>query len=76
MDIILAGINLDYETIKELKASQPETENLTPETISAAYARISRNPLPVNELRNAARKELKRHGNQIKRLFLIWDTVP
>ena len=60
MDIILAGINLDYETIKELKASQPETENITPETISAAYARISRNPLPVNELRNAARKEVEK----------------
>ncbi|MBN2516532.1 MAG: FAD-dependent thymidylate synthase, partial [Deltaproteobacteria bacterium] len=60
MDIILAGINLDYETIKELKASQPETENLTPETISAAYARISRNPLPVNELRSIARKEVEK----------------
>lgn len=60
MDIILAGINLDYETIKELKASKPDTEDLTPETISAAYARISRNPLPVNELRNIARKEVEK----------------
>ena len=60
MDIILAGINLDYETIKELRAFQSETENLTPETISAAYARISRNPLPVNELRNIARKEVEK----------------
>ncbi len=35
-------------------------DNLTPETISAAYARISRNPLPVNELREIARQEVDR----------------
>ncbi|MCP2519954.1 FAD-dependent thymidylate synthase [Candidatus Aminicenantes bacterium AC-335-K20] len=35
-------------------------ENLTPETISAAYARISRDPRPVNELREIARKEVER----------------
>ena len=33
-------------------------DNLTPETISAAYARISRNPKPVNELRSIARQEV------------------
>ena len=60
MDIILAGFNLDYETIKEMKTSlSEEVENLTPETISAAYARISRNPLPVNELREISRKEVE-----------------
>ncbi|MBN2568632.1 MAG: FAD-dependent thymidylate synthase [Deltaproteobacteria bacterium] len=58
MDIILAGYNIDYETIKEIKSSLTDSENLTPETISAAYARISRNPLPVNELRKIARKEV------------------
>lgn len=41
-------------------------DNLTPETISAAYARISRNPRPVNELREIARQEvdLARKSNQ------------
>lgn len=34
--------------------------NLTPETLSAAYARISRNPRPVNELREIARQEVER----------------
>lgn len=37
-----------------------ERDNLTPETLSAAYARISRNPKPVNELREIARKEVDR----------------
>ncbi len=100
MKIILAGLNLDIETIKELKAFvqqvaerldepffnslDPKTKrhtihslqqealklwkrnNLTPETISAAYARISRNPRPVNELREIARQEvdLARKSNQ------------
>ncbi len=58
MKVILAGYNIDYETIREVKEARPETEHLTPETISAAYARISRNPLPVNELRKASRREV------------------
>ncbi|MBW2559006.1 MAG: hypothetical protein JRD69_09300, partial [Deltaproteobacteria bacterium] len=61
MKVILAGHNVDYEVIKECRASLENalsgygSESLTPETISAAYARISRNPLPVNELRKIAR---------------------
>jgi len=58
LDIILAGYNIDYETIKEIESSLPDRDNLTPETISAAYARISRNPFPVNELREIARREV------------------
>ncbi len=45
-----------YERAKELVLR----ENLTPETLSAAYARISRSPKPVNELREIARKEVDR----------------
>ena len=59
MKIILAGYNIDYETIRELKEARPGAEHLTPETISAAYARISRNPLPVNELRKVSRLEVE-----------------
>jgi len=33
-------------------------DNWTPETLSAAYARISRDPRPVHELRAAARREV------------------
>ncbi|MBN2056228.1 FAD-dependent thymidylate synthase, partial [bacterium] len=35
-------------------------QDFTPETISAAYARISRDPRPVNELRRESRQEIKR----------------
>lgn len=60
MKIILAGYNLDYETIRELQELHPEVQNLTPETISAAYARISRSPKSVDELREIARQEVEK----------------
>jgi len=56
--IILAGFNIDYDMIQGIQSSSSKLDNLTPETISAAYARISRNPLPVNELRKISRKEV------------------
>ncbi len=58
MKIILAGYNLDYETIRSVGDALPELGELTPETIAAAYARISRNPRPVDELRALARTEV------------------
>lgn len=58
MKIILAGYNIDYETIKELGELSPNPENLTPETIAAAYARISRSPKPVDALRATSRQEV------------------
>lgn len=66
MKIILAGHNVDYEVIQECRSALKGAlsgygeESLTPETISAAYARISRNPLPVNELRKIARTEVEK----------------
>lgn len=100
MKVLLSGLNLDIETIKELKGfiqrvalllnestfdildeqtqkkhlrslyreaqALLKQDNLTPETLSAAYARISRNPKPVNELRVIARQEVDkaRKSNQ------------
>ncbi|MBN2687302.1 MAG: FAD-dependent thymidylate synthase, partial [Deltaproteobacteria bacterium] len=60
MDVVLAGYNVDYELIAAMRSAFPEMDNLTPETISAAYARISRNPRPVNELREIARGEVEK----------------
>ena len=60
MKIVLAGYNLDHDIVQEIKRSSPELKELTPETISAAYARISRSPLSVDELRRAARKEVEK----------------
>jgi flavin-dependent thymidylate synthase len=58
MKILLAGYNLDYDLIRTLKDKSGLQQDLTPETISAAYARISRSPKPVNELREISRKEV------------------
>jgi flavin-dependent thymidylate synthase len=58
MKILLAGYNLDYDLIRELKDKSGMQQDLTPETISAAYARISRSPKAVNELREIAREEV------------------
>ena len=60
MEVILAGHNIDYEIIREVAAEHPERQDLTPETIAAAYARISRNPRPVNELRVTSRGEVEK----------------
>ena len=60
MDVILAGYNIDYEIIRRIAAEHPERQDLTPETVAAAYARISRNPRPVNELRTLARGEVEK----------------
>jgi len=60
MEIILAGCNVDYTAIGDFHAGRLNTEQLTPETIAAAYARISRDERPVNELRALARKEVEK----------------
>ena len=60
MKILLAGYNIDYDLIRELKNKSAFDLDLTPETISAAYARISRSPKPVNELRLDARTEVEK----------------
>jgi len=60
MDVILAGHNIDHDIILEFQGLQPKRQDLTPETVAAAYARISRNPRPVNELRAIARSEVEK----------------
>jgi flavin-dependent thymidylate synthase len=60
MKVILAGYNVDKEVIDDLKKKSPHREDVTPETLSASYARISRDPRPVDELRAVARKEVEK----------------
>ncbi|MGA2363696.1 MAG: FAD-dependent thymidylate synthase [Candidatus Aminicenantales bacterium] len=60
MRVILAGYNVDSTVLDELKKKSPPREDVTPETLSASYARISRDPRPVDELRAAARAEVDR----------------
>ncbi|UCC40003.1 MAG: FAD-dependent thymidylate synthase [Candidatus Aminicenantes bacterium] len=60
MRVILAGYNVDSEVIEDLKKSSLPREDVTPETLSASYARISRDPRPANELRAVAREEVEK----------------
>jgi len=60
MKVILAGYNVDSVVLEELKKNSPPRADVTPETLSAAYARISRDPRPVDELRAVARTEVEK----------------
>jgi len=66
MKVLLAGYNIDREVIEDLKKHSPPRLDITPETLSASYARISRDPRPVDELRRVAREEVEkaRRSNQ------------
>ena len=56
MKVILAGYNVDAEILRELKErAQWEADNVTPETLSAAYARISRDSRDIEHLRAESR---------------------
>lgn len=59
MKVLLAGYNLDAEVIGELTKGQTR-QDVTPETLSASYARISRDPRPIDELRRDARAEVEK----------------
>ncbi len=59
LKVKLAGHNVDVDVLEKIKGpGKKDSINATPETISAAYARISRDPRPVTKLREAARKEV------------------
>jgi flavin-dependent thymidylate synthase len=64
MKIRLAGFNVDTDLFKRLNL--PKDVPLTPETLSAAYARISRSPLAIPQLRKQACRDVirARQSNQ------------
>jgi len=66
MKVLLAGYNVDSEVLEDLKNHSRKRSDVTPETLSAAYARISRDPRPIDELRRIARDEVEkaRRSNQ------------
>ncbi len=60
MKVLLAGYNVDAAVLEELKNRSGPRDDVTPETLSASYARISRDPRPADALRAAARAEVAR----------------
>lgn len=60
MKVVLAGHNVDREALDDLRLAAPPRLDLTPETLSAAYARISRDARPVDQLRRTARGEVEK----------------
>lgn len=60
MKVHLAGFNVDTAVLGELEKNNPGRVDITPEVISAAYARISRDPRKIEEIRQEARQEVER----------------
>ncbi len=60
MKVHLAGFNVDSTVLDDLQAKAGKREDITPEVISAAYARISRDPRAINEIRQSARQEVEK----------------
>jgi flavin-dependent thymidylate synthase len=59
MEIKIAGYNIDTEHIAKLQR-EANSDSVTPEVISASYARISRDPRPIHEIRQEARSEVEK----------------
>jgi flavin-dependent thymidylate synthase len=69
LKIVLAGMNVDVEMLTKIKIATEKSDRsealkllskLTPETISASYARISRDPDSIPELRRIATNEVEK----------------
>ena len=60
MKVYLAGFNVDASVLEQLQEKSGKRNDVTPEVLSAAYARISRDPRAINEIREDARKEVER----------------
>jgi flavin-dependent thymidylate synthase len=63
VEIILSGYNIDLDGLKE------DNNVLTPETFSAAYARLSRSPKLIPQLRSIARHEISKAREQNRRII-------
>jgi flavin-dependent thymidylate synthase len=66
MKVILSGFNIESEMIERL--SVQTRAHLTPEVISAAYARISRDPRSVAALRKDAREQVDKARRSNERI--------
>lgn len=69
MKVHLAGFNVDTAVLSELEKNNPGRVDITPEVISAAYARISRDPRKIEEIRQEARQEVERSRKSNKTII-------
>lgn len=69
MRVLLAGYNVDTEVLKELQENCPQRLDVTPETLSASYARISRDPRSIDLLRKQAREEVEKARRSNKNII-------
>ncbi len=60
MKVRLAGYNVDTDVLKELQEAAGKRDDVTPEVLSAAYARISRDARSIEEIRKDARLEVEK----------------
>ncbi|MFH0701207.1 MAG: FAD-dependent thymidylate synthase [Candidatus Woesearchaeota archaeon] len=70
--IILSGYNVDIDVLKRLKDGCTDEDTLiavTPEVLSAAYARISRDPRSATELRKHSIEEVARARSSNKNII-------
>jgi flavin-dependent thymidylate synthase len=65
VEIVLAGYNVEAELLEKFSSSVP----LTPETLSAAYARISRSSDDIKTLRKKAREDVYKGRKSNQRII-------
>ncbi len=66
MKVLLAGYNVDTEALKDCRKRRSA---LTPESIAAAYARISRSAKSVDVLRKDTRQEVEKARKSNRRII-------
>jgi flavin-dependent thymidylate synthase len=69
MKVVLAGYNVDTRVLKKAEEAGVAGESLTPEVLAAAYARISRDPSDVGELRRAALEEVEKARSSNRKII-------
>ena len=69
MKVTLAGYNVDARVLAKAESAGVSREQLTPEVLSAAYARISRDPSDVGELRKIALDEVEKARSSNRRII-------
>ncbi len=69
MKVVLAGYNVDARVLEQAEDAGVAKEYLTPEVLSAAYARISRDPSEVGDLRKTALEEVEKARSSNRKII-------